>query len=97
LRRTVQITNPIGFHLRPKMAFAKLAERFESSVRVIWEGRAGDGKSMWDLMLVSAPQGSEVTIEVSGPDAAAAIDALAAVLASPSTDENPEPDLGAEI
>jgi phosphocarrier protein HPr len=80
LRQAVRITNPQGFHMRPKAAFAELAGRFQSNVAVYWEGRAWNGKSMWDLMLVAAPQDDEVIVEVDGPDAAEALAALVAVL-----------------
>lgn len=80
LVRTVQITNPLGFHMRPKMGFAKLASQFDCIVNVSWQGQTGNGKSMWDLMLVAAPQGDEVTVEVTGPDAHQALDALVELL-----------------
>jgi phosphocarrier protein HPr len=83
LRQAVRITNPQGFHLRPKAAFAELASRFQSNVAVHWDGRTWNGKSMWDLMLVAAPQDDEVVVEVEGPDAAEALAALVAVLSEP--------------
>jgi phosphotransferase system HPr (HPr) family protein len=97
LRCTVRITNPLGFHMRPKGEFAKLACQFESIVKVSWQGRTGNGKSMWDLMLVSAPEGDEVTVEVVGPDARQALEALAALLAAPSLDEDAEVGLAENI
>jgi phosphotransferase system HPr (HPr) family protein len=80
LRQNVRITNPQGFHMRPKAAFAELAMRFTSEVRVVWQGQGFNGKNMWDLMLVGAEQNSEVVVEVDGPDAAEALLALVAVL-----------------
>jgi phosphocarrier protein HPr len=97
LRHTVQIANPLGFHMRPKMTFAQTAARYQSRVRVLWQGQEGDGKSMWDLMLLAAPQGAEITVEVAGPDAADALEALVAVLAAPSADEPSDPSLGDNI
>jgi phosphocarrier protein HPr len=87
LRQAVRITNPQGFHMRPKAAFAELAGRFQSNVAVHWDGRAWNGKSMWDLMLVAAPQDAEVVVEVDGPDAAEALAALVAVLNDPPDEE----------
>ncbi len=80
LQHTVTLTNPLGFHMRPKEKFLKLASRFQSKVTLLWEGQAFNGKGMWDLMLVAAPKGSELTIEVDGPDAPAALDALVDLL-----------------
>ncbi len=97
LIRTVQITNPLGFHMRPKMGFARLAAQFVSAVRVSWHGHTGNGKSMWDLMLVAAPQGDEITVEVAGPDARQALDALIELLLAPSSGDDPEGSLAENI
>jgi phosphotransferase system HPr (HPr) family protein len=87
LQRTVQITNPQGLHLRPSAAFAELAGKFQSAVTVSLEGRSVNGKSVWDLLLLAATQGSELMVEVEGPDAGAALDALATLLAAPGPPE----------
>lgn len=84
------ITNPQGFHMRPMAAFAQLAARFESSVKVSREGQSVNGKSILDLMLLAAAQGSELTLEVAGADAQAALDALVNLLKSPSDEEASE-------
>jgi phosphocarrier protein len=95
LQHKVTITNPRGFHLRPMGAFAQLAARFQSSVKVSHRGQTVNGKSIFELMLLAAEQGAELTVEVAGPDAAAALDALAALLRQPpppdDEDELPEP------
>jgi len=83
LQKTVLITNPQGLHMRPCAAFAQLAGRFQSTVWVSAQGRKVNGKSIWDLMLLAAEAGSEITVEVSGPDAPEALDALVALLALP--------------
>lgn len=81
LRRTVTITNPHGLHLRPLQAFVELASRFQSVVRVQRDREEPvDGKSMFSLLLLAAEQGCEVTVEVDGPDAPAALEALADLL-----------------
>jgi phosphotransferase system HPr (HPr) family protein len=87
LRQSVRISNPQGFHMRPKQRFAELAMQFASEVRVIWDGQGYNGKSMWDLMLVGAEQNHEVIVEAEGPDAAEAVPALVAVLAAPGGED----------
>jgi len=86
----VVITNPQGFHMRPMAAFAQLAARFESSVKVSREGQSVNGKSILDLMLLAAAQGTELTLEVSGPDAPTALDALVTLLKTPTEEDSPE-------
>ena len=90
LQQTVIVSNPQGFHMRPMAAFAQLAARFESSVKVSRDGQSVNGKSMWDLMLLAATQGTVLTVEVAGPDAEAALDALVASLKTPTEEESPE-------
>lgn len=80
-RRKLVVTHPMGFHLRPKAAFAEVAGKFEAEITVFWEGRSFNGKRMWDLMLVAAGMGSEFECEAQGPDAEKALDALEQVLA----------------
>ena len=81
LKRVVKIKNPNGFHMRPKAAFVEAASRFISDVKLVWEGQTFNGKSMFELMLVAAPEDSEVLIEVFGPDSHSALDELEKVLA----------------
>ena len=87
LVQKVVISNPQGFHMRPMAAFAQLASRFESSVKVSREGQSVNGKSILDLMLLAAAQGTELTLEVAGPDAQAALSALVNVLKTPPEEE----------
>lgn len=80
LRRIVVIRNPNGFHVRPAAAFAEAAGRFASTVILRHQDKAVDGRRILDLLMLAAAPGAEVTIEVSGPDAADALDVLAGVL-----------------
>jgi len=80
LRHTVIITGVRGFHMRPMSDFAQLAARFKSKVTLSCEGRISNGKSILEMMGLIAQQGSEVTVEVDGPDAPAALDALVGLL-----------------
>jgi phosphocarrier protein HPr len=87
LRREVQVTNPQGLHVRPAAAFAELAARFESRVTVSKDGQNVDGKFWPDLLLLAAEQGSKLIIEVDGPDAEPALEALCKVLAEFQDDD----------
>jgi len=91
LQCKVIITNPQGLHMRPASAFAQLAGRFQSRVTVYKGGQGINGKSPLELMFLGADQGTELTLETAGPDARAALDALAGLMAAPSVDAAPEP------
>jgi phosphotransferase system HPr (HPr) family protein len=89
LRRVVAIANPHGMHVRPAAAFAERASRFASQVRVSLGEKNVDGKFWPDLLLLEAAGGAQLTLEVEGPDAAEALDALTDQLAVVFTDEPP--------
>lgn len=91
LQRKVMIVNPQGFHLRPQSLFAQLAQQFQSEVALVRGEQRVNGKKQWDLMLLAAEPGTELTLEVTGPDAAQALEILAGILAADSADHLPEP------
>jgi len=90
-QQKVVITNPQGLHLRPAAAFSELANRFQCTVAVIKEGKPVNGKSPWDLMSLVALQGTELTVETSGPDARDALAALVTLLATFAAEDDSEP------
>ncbi len=88
-RRQVEITNRLGLHLRLAAQFVTLARRFQSEIRVLYQGTACNGKSILDLTTLAAECGTRLDLEACGPDADAAVEALAdAVAARFHQDEN---------
>jgi phosphocarrier protein HPr len=80
--RKVEILNRLGLHMRPADRFVKLALQYQSDIRVIYNGHEFNGKSILDLTSVAAECGTQLVIEARGPDAAAAIVALADLIAA---------------
>jgi phosphocarrier protein HPr len=79
-RQSVHVHNPQGFHMRPMAAFVAAANRFPGTVTVSRDGTAPvNGKSILSLMGLVAVQGTELVIEVCGPDAEAALKHLVSV------------------
>jgi phosphocarrier protein len=75
--------------LRPADKFVKLATRYQSDVRVHYNGSVFNGKSILDLTTLAAECGTQLELEARGPDAADAISALAElVLAQFHEDES---------
>ncbi len=77
LSRRAIVNNQQGLHMRAGQLFANLASKYESTIEVINGGRRVDAKSMLDVLTLGAEQGTELEIEASGPDAEAALQALA--------------------
>lgn len=81
LRQTFTITNPQGLHMRPLTAFVKAASQFQSEIYLVKEGGPRiNGKSMIHLLSLAAEQGTQLTLEVEGPDASQALENLMNIL-----------------
>ncbi len=80
-KRSVIILNRLGLHARPASRFAKTASNFESDIWVEKDGISVDGKSILEVLTVSCPSGSQITIMAEGPDATEAVEVLAALVA----------------
>jgi phosphocarrier protein HPr len=83
----VIVRNPQGLHMRPATNLAQLASKYQSAIRVHKQDQAVNGKSPLELMVLGAEMGTELTIEATGPDAQQAVDAILALMASPSFNE----------
>ena len=74
--RQVRVIPEDGLHLRPLQLLVRKALTFSSTITLTFDGRRADVKSAFDLMLLAAPTGALLSLETSGPDAAAAADAI---------------------
>jgi phosphocarrier protein len=80
-RRTVEIVNARGLHARASAKFVKAAAQFDAEVKVSREGQTVDAQSIMGLMMLGAGPGSEIEIIAQGPEADAAVDGLAQLVA----------------
>lgn len=69
----VTIKNRLGLHARPAMEFVDTACRFGSAVTVRRDDQTVDGKSIMQMMLLAATQGTPLEVVVEGDDAEAAL------------------------
>ena len=76
VRRQVKVTPEDGLHLRPITLLVRCATTFSSSISLFFDGHRADAKSAFDLMLMAVPCGAILNMEVSGPDAELAADAI---------------------
>jgi phosphotransferase system HPr (HPr) family protein len=75
--RQITVMNPQGFHARPAHLFVKLATSFPCHVEIVKGNEVINGKSILDLLTLGAGNGTTLTLRASGPDADAAVEALA--------------------
>ena len=66
-KTTVKIQNVRGLHARATAAFVKLADTYDQDIYVTnSEGLRVSGKSIMGLLMLGAPMGSSLTLEVEG-------------------------------
>jgi phosphocarrier protein HPr len=80
--RSAQIVNSVGMHARPAAQIVKTAAKFSSEITIGRDGTDVNAKSIMGVMMLAAEQGSTVILKAEGADADAALDALAALIAS---------------
>ena len=76
LIRELPIINQRGLHARASAKFVKCAEVFDAAITVSKDGQSVPGTSIMGLMMLGAGVGTSVTVEISGPQAEAAMAAL---------------------
>jgi phosphotransferase system HPr (HPr) family protein len=83
--REVTISNSQGLHARPAMQFVDVANQFRSTVSVHKGGSEpadADGKSVMEMLVLAAAEGTPLRIDADGPDAAEAVQKLAELVFS---------------
>jgi len=74
--RQVTIQNKLGLHARPAMQFVDVANQFQAGIKVCKGDQVVDGKSIMQMMMLAATQGTGLKIIAEGDDAGKALDAL---------------------
>jgi phosphocarrier protein len=81
IEREATIVNPLGMHARPAARLVKLAAGFQSHIEIVKDGVSINGKSIMGVMMLAAECGSSIMFRAEGPDAEAALEALAGLVA----------------
>lgn len=68
IKITIHIINKLGLHARASAKFVATAARFQSHVDVTKQTQTVNGKSIMGVMMLAASQGSELTLQIDGPD-----------------------------
>lgn len=82
MARELPIINRKGLHARASAKFVQCCEKFEAEVFVSRSGESVGGTSIMGLLTLAAAQGTTITVSAQGPQAAAALDAIAELLAN---------------
>lgn len=74
--KQITIINRLGLHARAAAKFITEAGKFSSTILLIRDGRPANGKSIMEVMMLAASQGTELTLTTEGDDEIAAAAAL---------------------
>ena len=85
----VTIVNKLGLHARPAMIFVETASKYQAdiAVRRADGGDSMDGKSIMQMMMLAATQGTKIQITATGDDARDALKDLAELVKSKFQEE----------
>ncbi len=82
LRAEATIVNKLGLHARPSAKITQIASKFAAEIWLSKGARRINAKSIMGVMMLAAARGSTLVIEADGPDEAAAVEELGALIAS---------------
>jgi phosphocarrier protein len=80
--RILEIVNKKGLHARASAKFVATVETFDAVVKVTRSGETVGGDSIMGLMMLGAATGMTITVEATGREAAAAIEAIDTLVSS---------------
>lgn len=78
--KNVQVVNRLGLHARPAVDLVRCAQQFQSHIQLRVRGQLYSARRVIDVLLARLNYGTEFTIVADGPDAAFAVEALAALI-----------------
>ncbi|NMG75791.1 HPr family phosphocarrier protein [Aromatoleum diolicum] len=80
-RVEAEIINKLGLHARASAKLTQTASSFGADVWLERNGRRVNAKSIMGVMMLAAARGATITIETSGQDADAALQAILDLIA----------------
>jgi len=89
--REIVVSNKLGLHARPAMQFVDVANQFRSKVSVHKGGEEpadADGKSVMQMIILAATEGTPLRIDADGEDADKAVQKLAELFISKFGEED---------
>ena len=88
---TATVSDPVGFHLRAAGRIVKLTKTFASEVTIRYNGRIANAKSIMGLASLAAEFGTDVQVEVNGPDEEEALARMVRLIEIELAVPEPEP------
>ena len=67
VQTTVVIKSVVGLHARPAASLVREATRHQCSIKLEYEGKEGNAKSIMQVLALGAKSGKEITVYADGP------------------------------
>ncbi len=88
LCQRLTICNRKGLHARASARFVRTAECFDAEISVTRDGITVGGTSIMGLMMLAAGPGSRILIQVRGPEARQALEAIVELVRNGFDEDN---------
>ena len=80
IQATARIANKLGLHMRAANILTEAASRWTSTIQIRRGEMCVNGKSIMGIMMLAAPFGTEIDLEIDGPDEVEAMESLVALV-----------------
>lgn len=82
IERKIKVRNRQGLHARPAALFVQIANKYDSSIKVLKDDQIVNGKSIMGILMLAAEKDSEVVLIAEGVDSEEAVMELELLLNS---------------
>ena len=82
IKKTAKVANRLGLHARPAALLVTTATKFESQFFISKNSIRVNGKSIMGVMMLAAEMGTELILEVDGPDEIEAMEEIIKIIES---------------
>jgi len=72
----VQIKNKCGLHARPAGQLVKVAQEYDSELKIRYQEKEANAKSILDVLMLAAESGCDLEISARGRDASKALSSI---------------------
>ena len=76
IKQSITVTNKLGLHARAATKLVHAASGYECEILLCREGHQVDAKSIMGIMMLAAPEGTELEIVLDGTDEQLALESI---------------------
>ncbi len=82
VEKKVQVKNRQGLHARPAALFVQVANKYDSTIKLLKDDQVVNGKSIMGILMLAAEKDSEIVLIAEGTDSEEAVRELELLLNS---------------